>query len=194
MCAVELIKRGQRVDLTKGRNVKRVNVALGWDTNRYNTGGDFDLDASVFLLNGNTRAEQDTDFVFYNNLIHPSGAVQHTGDELTGSAEGDDETIKVDFTRMPANIEKLAFVVTIHDAVQRRQNFGMVENAYVRVDDADTGEQLLKFDLAEKFSSETAVEVAEIYKADGEWKFNAKGMGFTKGLSEFVMQYGLGVK
>ena len=191
--AVQLVKRGAKVDLTKGRNVRRVNVALGWDTNRYSTGGDFDLDASVCLLGADGKATQDLDFIFYNNLVHPSGAVEHTGDELVGSVEGDDETIKVDFDLIPANISKLAFVVTIHEAALRRQNFGMVENAFVRVDDAETGEALIQFDLTEKFSGETAVEVCEIYRHEGEWKFSAKGMGHEKGLDAFVIQYGLGV-
>jgi len=192
--AVELVKRGQRVDLTKGRNVRKVNVALGWDVNRFDSGYDFDLDVSVFMCDATGKVRQDVDFVFYNNLRHPSGAVEHTGDERTGASQGDDEVIKVDFTRMPDYIEKLAFVVTIHEADLRRQNFGQVSNAYVRVDNAETGEQLLRFDLGEEFSTETAVLVCEIYKYNGEWKFNAVGAGYTKGLAAFVQEYGLQVK
>lgn len=191
---VELIKRGQRVELTKGTGLQRINVALGWDTNRYDNGYDFDLDVSVFMVNDKDQTRDEGDFIFYNNLEHATGAVIHTGDELTGSAEGDDETIKVDFSLMPKYIEKLAFVVTIYDAKTRGQNFGMVDNAYVRVDNGDTGEQLLKFDLGEDFGIETGLLVCEIYKHEGNWKFNAKGVGYANGLAGFVRDFGLQVK
>lgn len=189
--AVELLKRGQRVDLTKGKNLTKLAVALGWDTNKYEGGFDFDLDVSVFMVDENGKTRDEGDFIFYNNLTHASGAVHHTGDELTGGTEGDDETINVDFSVMPAYIQKLAFVVTIYDAQRRIQNFGQVQNAYVRVDNADTGEQLLQFDLAEDFSIETGVAVCEIYKVAGDWKFNAVGAGYQNGLEGFVRDYGL---
>lgn len=191
--AVELVKRGQRVELTKGRNLTKVNVALGWDTNKYSGGQDFDLDVSVFMVNEEGKTRDEGDFIFYNNLRHASGAVEHTGDELTGGTEGDDETIKVDLSTMPAYIQKLAFVVTIYEAEKRSQNFGQVSNAYVRVDDATSGEQLLKFDLGEDFSIETGVAVCEIYKVNGDWKFNAIGAGYANGLAGFVKDYGLTV-
>lgn len=191
--AVELLKRGQRVDLTKGKNLSKLAVALGWDTNKYAGGYDFDLDVSVFMVGENGKTRDEGDFIFYNNLTHASGAVHHTGDELTGGTEGDDETINVDFSLMPAYIQKLAFVVTIYEAERRSQNFGMVQNAYVRVDDGTSGEQLLKFDLGEDFSIETGVAVCEIYKVDGEWKFNAVGAGYANGLAGFVKDYGLTV-
>lgn len=191
--AVTLVKRGQRVDLTKGGALQRINVALGWDTNRHDTGFEFDLDVSVFMCKADGKVRDEMDFVFYNNLEHESGAVIHTGDELTGSAEGDDETIKVDFGVMPKHIDKLEFVVTIHEATRRKQNFGMVDNAYVRVDNADTGEQILRFDLGEDFGIETALLVCQIYKHDGEWKFNARGVGYQNGLEGFVREFGLEV-
>lgn len=188
---VELVKRGQRVDLTKGTNVSKIQVALGWDTNRYSGGHDFDLDVSVFLLGADSKVRDDSDFIFYNNLKHSSGGVEHTGDERTGASNGDDEVIKVDFTRIPAHIEKLAFVVTIHDAAARKQSFGQVLNSYVRVDNGITMSQLVKFDLGEDFSTETGLAVCEIYKVAGEWKFNAIGAGYSNGLAGFVEQYGL---
>lgn len=191
MAGVELVKKGQRVDLTKGTNLSKLAVALGWDTNKYSGGYDFDLDVSVFMVNEENKTRDEGDFIFYNNLRHASGAVEHTGDELTGSAEGDDETINVDLSLMPAYIQKLAFVVTIYDAAKRNQNFGMVQNAYVRVDNGTSGEQLLKFDLGEDFSIETGVAVCEIYKSNGEWKFNAIGAGYANGLAGFVKDYGL---
>lgn len=194
MCAVELVKKGQRVDLTKGTGVNKIHVALGWDTNKYQGGEDFDLDVSVFLCQSTGKVRDDADFVFYNNLVHESGAVEHTGDERTGDAEGDDEMIKVDFSKIPSHIEKLAFVVTIHDAEARNQNFGQVSNAYVRVDNGETGEILLRFDLGEDFSIETGLAVCQIYKNNGEWKFNAVGAGYSNGLAGFVRDYGLDIK
>ncbi|WAB25035.1 TerD [Lysinibacillus phage vB_LfM_LysYB1] len=191
--AVELVKRGSRVDLTKGSNLVRVNVALGWDTNKYQGGHDFDLDVVAFLAKGDGKVLEDRDFVFYNNLVHYSGAVEHSGDERTGAAEGDDETIKVDFSKVPAHVEKIAVCVTIHDAHARVQNFGMVSNAYLRIDNADTNEQLIRFDLGEDFAIETAVVAGELYKHNGDWKFNAIGAGYGNGLEGLVRDYGLDV-
>jgi tellurium resistance protein TerD len=196
--AVELLKKGQRVELTKGKNLSKVAVALGWDTNKYAGGFDFDLDVSVFMVTtddrtGKEKTRDEGDFIFYNNLEHASGAVRHTGDELTGGTEGDDETIHVDFSVMPAYINKIAFVVTIYDAEKRRQAFGQVDNAYVRVYNQETNEEILRFDLGEDFSIETGVAVCEIYKVAGDWKFNAIGAGYADGLSGFVRQYGLEV-
>ncbi|MDK2600507.1 TerD family protein [Bacillus stercoris] len=192
--AVELLKKGQKVDLTKGTGVQRINVALGWDTNKYSGGHDFDLDVSVFMCDSTGKVRDDGDFIFYNKLEHDSKAVIHTGDERTGSTEGDDEMIKVNFSKMPSHIEQLAFVVTIYDAHARNQSFGQVSNAYVRVDNPDTGEQLLLFDLGEDFSIETGLAVCEIYKHNGEWRFNAIGAGYSNGLEGFVKDYGLDVK
>ncbi|MDE5772054.1 MAG: TerD family protein [Ruminococcus sp.] len=187
------LQKGQRVALDD--SMKLVLVGLGWDTNRYDGGYDFDLDASAFLLGENGKLLKDEDFVFYNNLNGRNGAVVHTGDNLTGDGDGDDEVILIDFTKIPSEIKKIAICVTIHEADIRRQNFGQVSNAYIRVakmaDEFDTvGEPVLKFDLEEEFSIETALVVAEFYYKNGEWKFNAVAAGYQGGLAAIVRSYG----
>ncbi|GAA0122702.1 MAG: TerD family protein [Clostridium argentinense] len=189
-----MLKKGQKVDLTKGYpKLTKIIVGLGWDTNLYDGGYDFDLDAAAFLLAANGRVLRDEDFVFYNNLSHESGSVLHMGDNLTGDGEGDDEQITIDLTKIPSNIEKIAFTVTIHEADVRRQNFGQVSNAFVRIVDASTDKELLKYDLGEDFSVETALVVAEIYRHNGEWKFNAIGSGFQGGLEALCKNFGVNV-
>ncbi len=193
--AINLIK-GQRVALDS--SMKLALVGLGWDTNRYDGGADFDLDASVFMLGENGKLLRDEDFVFYNNLNGRDGAVVHTGDNLTGEGDGDDEVIMIDFTKMPDEIKKIAICVTIYEADTRRQNFGMVSNAYIRIakleDEFDTaGQTVLKFDLEEEFSIETALVVAEIYKRNGEWKFNAVAAGYQGGLEAICRSFGANV-
>ncbi|UYO35928.1 TerD family protein [Bacillus zhangzhouensis] len=191
--AIQLSK-GQRVDLTKTNpGLTRVMIGLGWDTNKYSGGADFDLDASAFLVDANNRCQQDTDFVFYNNLQHPSGSVTHTGDNRTGEGDGDDEQILVDFSKIPANIDRIGITVTIHDAETRNQNFGQVSNAFVRVVNEEGGEELIRFDLGEDFSIETAVVVCELYRHGSDWKFNAIGSGFSGGLAALCQNYGLEV-
>ena len=190
--AIDLVK-GQRVSLDD--SMKIALVGLGWDTNRYAGGLDFDLDASAFLLGENGKLLRDEDFIFYNNLESRNGAVVHTGDNLTGEGDGDDEVIMINFEKLPPEIQKIAIVVTIHDADARRQNFGQVSNAYIRIakckDEFDTvGIPVLKFDLEEEFSIETALVVAEIYKKNGEWKFNAVAAGYKGGLAAIVRSYG----
>jgi len=188
------LKKGEKVDLTKGNaGLSKLMVGLGWDTNKYDGGSDFDLDASVFLLGENGKVSSDTDFVFYGNLIHSSGAVEHTGDNLTGEGEGDDEVIKIDLGKIPANISKIDFTVTIHEAEQRGQNFGQVSNAYIRVVDENNGAELIRYDLGEDFSIETAVVVGEMYRNNGEWKFNAIGSGFSGGLAALCTNFGVNV-
>lgn len=188
------LSKGQRVDLTKGNpSLSKLIVGLGWDTNQYDGGADFDLDASAFLVGENGRVTKDTDFVFYGNLQHPSGAVQHTGDNLTGEGEGDDEVIKVDLSKVPASIQKVAFTVTIYEADERRQNFGQVSNAYIHILDETNGREILRFDLGEEFSVETALVVGELYRAQGGWKFNAIGAGFAGGLRALCLNYGVNV-
>lgn len=187
------LQKGQRVALDD--SMKLALVGLGWDTNRYDGGYDFDLDASAFLLGENGKLIRDEDFVFYNNLNGRDGAVIHTGDNLTGDGEGDDEVILIDFTKIPPEIKKIAICVTIHEANIRKQNFGQVSNAYIRVakikDEFDTvGEPVLKFDLEEEFSIETALVVAEFYYRNGEWKFNAVAAGYQGGLEAIVRSYG----
>ena len=167
--AVSLAK-GQKVDLTKTNpGLKEILIGLGWDTNRYDGGHDFDLDAAAFLLAGNGKVTSDEDFVFYNNLKHKSGSVEHLGDNLTGSGDGDDEEIKIDLSKVPAEIEKIDFTVTIHEADSRKQNFGQVENSFIRVVDATNNKELIRYDLGEDFSVETAVVVGELYRHGGEW-------------------------
>ncbi len=193
--AVNLTK-GQRVSLDK--NITNALIGLGWDTNQYDGGADFDLDACAFMLGANGKVRRDEDFVFYGNLKSPEGAVTHTGDNLTGEGDGDDEVILIDLTKVPADVQKIAITVTIYDAQVRNQNFGQVSNAYVRVarmssPDDMVGTEVLKFDLDEEFSIETAIVVCEIYRRDGEWKFNAVGSGYQGGLEALCRNYGVNV-
>lgn len=188
------LQKGQKVDLTKGNpGLVKVIVGLGWDTNKYSGGFDFDLDASAFLVGVNGKVASDADFVFYNNLKHPSGGVIHTGDNRTGDGEGDDEEIIIDFSKIPAAVDKIGIAVTIFDAVKRVQNFGQVSNAYVRIVDTSNSQEVLRYDLAEDFSIETAIIVCELYRYSGEWKFNAIGSGFQGGLDTLCKNYGVDV-
>ena len=191
--AISLVK-GQKIDLTKGNpSLKKVIIGLGWDTNKYSGGFDFDLDASVFLVGSNGKTNHDEDFIFYNNLESRNKAVIHTGDNRTGEGEGDDEQIILEFDKMPADVDKMAVTVTIYEAMERGQNFGQVSNAYVRVIDEATGSELIRYDLGEDFSVETAIVVCEIYRHNGEWKFSAVGSGFQGGLAALCKNYGLDV-
>ena len=186
------LKKGQKVSLTKGNpGLKNVVVGLGWDTNAYDTGSDFDLDAAAFSLTDSGKVSSQNDFVFFGNLNHQSGAVSHLGDNLTGAGDGDDEQIKIDLSKIPAEITKIAFTVTIYEAEARRQNFGQVSNAFVRIFDENTGEELLRYDLGEDFSIETAVVFGELYKNADEWKFNAIGSGYQGGLAALCNMYGI---
>ena len=190
------LSKGQRVSLDKGMTMAL--VGLGWDVNQYDGGADFDLDASAFLLGPNEKVTSDADFVFYGNLKHASGAVEHTGDNLTGEGEGDDEVLTIDFTKVPADVDKIAITVTIYEAQVRKQNFGQVSNAYVRVARMANaqdmqGTEVLRFDLMEEFSVETALVVCEIYRHNGEWKFNAVGAGYQGGLEALCRAYGVNV-
>lgn len=194
MGRVSLFK-GQKVSLTKDNpGLMRVIVGLGWDTNKYDGGYPFDLDASAFLLGENGKVRTDTDFVFYNNTLHPSEAVKHMGDNQTGEGEGDDEVIIVNLTKIPESVSKIAFTVTIHKAEERKQNFGQVSNAYIHVVDSATEEELIRYDLGEDFSVETAVVVGELYRYKGEWKFNAIGSGYKGGLKALCEDYGVDVE
>ena len=188
------LQKGQKVDLTKGNpGLKKILIGLGWDINKYDGGGDFDLDAAAFLLGASGKVNSDEDFVFYKNLKHKSGSVEHLGDNLTGAGEGDDEQIKIDLDKIPANVEKIDFTVTIYDSDARKQKFGQVENAYIRVINEETGVELIRYDLGEDFSIETAVVVGEIYRNKGEWKFNAIGSGWSGGLAALCKNYGIDV-
>ena len=190
------LSKGQRVSLDKG--VKLALVGLGWDTNRYDGGADFDLDASAFMLGANGKVRKDEDFIFYGNLQSADGAVTHTGDSLEGGSGGDDETLFIDFSKVPTDIEKIAITVTIYEAQERGQNFGQVSNAYVRVarrnSESDTvGVEELRYDLGEDFSIETALVVCEIYRSGATWKFNAVGAGYQGGLYALCKAYGVNV-
>ena len=186
------LQKGQRVDLTKDRpSLKNVLIGLGWDINHYDGETDFDLDASAFMTKANGKVGNENDFIFYGNLNHVSGSVQHMGDNRTGEGDGDDEVIKVQLDKIPSDYDTISFTVTIYEAEKRLQNFGMVENAYVRLIDEDTGEELIRFDLTEDFSTETALVVAEIYKRDGQWKFAAIGSGYDGGLKALCKEYGI---
>jgi tellurium resistance protein TerD len=186
------LSKGQKIDLTKGNpNLTKLIVGLGWDTNKYNGGDDFDLDAAAFLIRAGGKATGIQDFIFYNNLQGGNGSVIHTGDNRTGAGDGDDEQIKVDLLKVPADVEKIAIAITIHDADLRRQNFGQVSNAFVRVVDETTNREVLRYDLGEDFSVETAIVVCEIYRHQGEWKFAAVGSGFSGGLKALCNNFGL---
>ena len=189
------LQKGQKVSLTKGNpGLKNVVVGLGWDVNAFDTGGEFDLDAAAFMLTDSGKVADQKGFVFFGNLTDPSGAVAHQGDNLTGVGDGDDEQIRVDLSKVPANITKIAFTVTIYDAENRRQNFGQVSNAFVRIYNEATGEELLRYDLGEDFSIETAAVFGELYKNGDEWKFNAIGSGYQGGLAALCNNYGIEVE
>jgi len=178
------LQKGQRESITTQKFI----VGLGWDTNE-GMGHDFDLDTSVFILGENKKILSDQHFVFYNNLKSPNDAVVHTGDNLTGDGDGDDEQVIVDLSKIDSNASEICIVVTIHDAEQRKQNFGQVRNSFIRIADSSTDEDLLKYELDEDFSIETAVEFGRIYKRNDEWKFEAVGFGMKGGLQDFLNKY-----
>jgi tellurium resistance protein TerD len=179
------LQKGQRETVT----IPKFTVGLGWDANSSSTGYDFDLDASAFMLGENGKIPADEFFVFYNNLKSPDQAVVHTGDNLTGEGEGDDESIRVDLAKVDPRVNEIIFVVTIHESENRRQNFGQVRNAFIRIYDENTGEEIMRYDLDEDFSIETAVEFGRLYKRGGQWKFEAIGTGQRYGLAEYLKKY-----
>lgn len=188
------LKKGQKVSISKeGSGLNEIMVGLGWDTNRFDTGGQFDLDSAAFLLQENGKVADSKDFVFFGSPSHASGGVIHQGDNLTGAGEGDDEKMKIDLSKIPANVAKVAFSVTIYEADERCQNFGQVDNAFIRVCNEKTGEEMVRYDLSEDFSIETAVVLGELYRHNGEWKFNAIGSGFQGGLAALCSNYGVEV-
>lgn len=178
------LQKGQRENL----NAPKFTIGLGWDTNSSSTGTGFDLDASVFILGENRKLLSDEHFVFYNNLSSPSGAVVHQGDNLTGDGDGDDEQIMIDLTKIESNAAEICIVITIHDADTRRQNFGQVRNSFIRIID-QSQQEIVKYELDEDFSIETAVEFGRIYKRNDQWKFEAVGMGMKGGLEDFLNKY-----
>lgn len=189
------------VSLSKGGNVSlskvapgmtKVLIGLGWEA-RSTDGGEFDLDASVFLLNAATKVRSDNDFIFYNNTKSTDGSVEHTGDNRTGTGDGDDESIKVDLSLVPSDVMKISIAVTIHDAEARRQNFGMVENAFVRIVNEDDNAEVARYDLSEDASVETAMIFGELYRNNNEWKFRAIGQGYSGGLGPLALNFGVDV-
>lgn len=186
------LKKGQKVDLTKTNpGLSKIIAGLGWDTNKYDGGNDFDLDTAAFLVGDDGKVTSDSEFVFYNNLNHPSGSVSHLGDNRTGEGEGDDEQIKIELEKVPANIQKIAFTVTIHDGETRGQNFGQISNAFIRIFNEASNEELIRYDLSEDYSIETAVVVGELYRHGSEWKFAAVGSGFEGGLGALCNNFGI---
>lgn len=179
------LQKGQRESIS----APRFTIGLGWDTNSSSTGSNFDLDASVFILGQNKKLISDQHFVFYNNLKSPDGSVEHTGDNITGDGDGDDEQIIVDLSKIDSLIDEICVVVTIHEANARKQNFGQVRNAFIRIFDTITSEVILMFELDEDFSVETAVEFGRIYKKGNEWKFEALGIGMKGGLEDYLKKY-----
>lgn len=185
------LSKGAKVNLSKeAPGLKKIMFGLGWDCNRYSGASDFDLDASCFLVNAMGRTTADG-FIFYNNLVGPNKCVIHQGDNRTGEGEGDDEQIYIDLDLIPENIDKIAITVTIDAADQRHQNFGMVSNAYCRLVNSETDKEEIRFNLGEDFSVETAIVVGEVYRHNGDWKFNAVGQGFSGGLLALCRNYGL---
>lgn len=186
------LQKGQRVSLDKiAPGLNAAFIGLGWDVNVTDTGYDFDLDASAFLLNSNEKLISDEHFIFYNNLTSPDPekSIKHMGDNLTGDGDGDDEVIIVDLRKVPSDVARIVITVTIHEAQKRGQNFGQVKNAFVRLVDVETKEEILRYDLEEDFSLETALIMAEIYRKDGEWRMNAVGAGYQGGLQALVNRY-----
>lgn len=198
------LNKGGNINLTKEvPSLTKIGVGLGWEA-RTTSGADFDLDASAFMLNANGRVRSDDDFIFYKQLESTCKSVKHTGDNRTGAGDGDDETILVDLTKVPSNIEKIVFTVTIYDHAARRQNFGMVSNAFIRIYDQNQSivdplsgqngfKEIARFDLSEEASNVTAMIFAELYRYNGEWKFKAVGQGFDNGLAELARNFGVDI-
>lgn len=178
------LEKGQRQSI----DAPKFTVGLGWDSNSSSTGEGFDLDASVFLVGANGKIPNDNHFVYYNNLKSPDGAVIHTGDNLTGEGDGDDEKIQIDLSTISQDVNEISFVVTIHHADTKRQNFGQIRNSYIRILD-QTNTELVKYELDEDFSIETAVEFGRIYKRNNEWKFEAVGIGMKGGLQDYLNKF-----
>ena len=186
------LSKGQRVSLEKvAPGLTNVFVGLGWDVKVVDSGTDFDLDASVFLVGTNEKLLSDQHFIFYNNSTSPDAAksVEHAGDNLTGAGDGDDEVIKINLPAVPAEVDKIIITVTIHEAQARGQNFGQVNNAFVRVVNAQTEAEVVRYDLVEDYSTETALIMAELYRKDGEWRLNAVGSGYQGGLKALLDRY-----
>jgi tellurium resistance protein TerD len=187
------LSKGGNVNLSKeAPGLNKILVGLGWDA-RVTDGAAFDLDASAFLLKADGKVRSDSDFCFYNNKKVADGAIEHAGDNLTGAGDGDDETVKVELSKIPADVERVVFAVTIHDAEARKQNFGQVSSAYIRIVNEDGGVEIARYDLSEDASVETAMIFGEIYRNAADWKFKAVGQGFAGGLGPLASSYGVSV-
>lgn len=187
------LQKGGNLSLTKtDPSLSKILVGLGWDP-RATDGAEFDLDASAFLLNASGKVRGEQDFIFYNQLKTPDGSVEHTGDNRDGQGDGDDESLKIDLSRIAADVEKISITVTIHDAVTRKQSFGQVANAFIRVVNAVSGAEVVRYDLAEDASTETAMIFGELYRHNSEWKFRAVGQGYAGGLKAMCDQFGLAI-
>ena len=180
------LQKGQRIDI----GLQNLTIGLGWDPNQ-GTGYDFDLDASAFMIDAQRLIPSEPFFVFYGNTDSPDGALHHTGDDPTGgnSADGDDESIQVNLSKIDPRINEILFVVTIHDALNRKQNYGQVRNSYIRIVDNTNGQEVAKYELGEDFSIETAVEFGRLYKHNDKWKFEASGIGYKEDLAFFLSKY-----
>lgn len=187
------LSKGGNISLSKADpNLTRILLGLGWDA-RSTSGDEFDLDASAFMLGDSGKVRSDSDFIFYNQLRSADGSVEHTGDNRTGDGDGDDEALKINLSKVPTDIQRVIFPVTIHDALARRQNFGMVKNAFIRVVNDDTGVEITRYDLSEDASTETAMIFGEVYRHNGEWKFRAVGQGYAGGLHALAKDHGVNI-
>lgn len=187
------LSKGGNVNLSKeAPGLNKIVIGLGWDA-RATDGSGFDLDASAFLVKEDGKVRSDADFCFYNNKVVAEGAVQHMGDNTTGAGDGDDETVKVELSKVPADVAKVVFAVTIHEADIRKQNFGQVNHAFIRVINENGGQEIARYDLSEDASTETAMIFGEIYRVDGDWKFKAVGQGFAGGLGALASSFGVSV-
>jgi tellurium resistance protein TerD len=188
------LQKGGNVNLSKtDPNLKQVLLGLGWDA-RATDGVDFDLDASIFMVTDSGKVRSDSDFIFYGQLRSPCGSIEHTGDNRTGAGDGDDEALKIKLAQVPAAITRLVVAVTIHEAQARKQNFGMVHQAFIRLVNIETNVEIARFDLSEDYSTETAMIFGEIYRYGGEWKFKAVGQGYAGGLRALAIQHGVDVQ
>jgi tellurium resistance protein TerD len=187
------LQKGGNVSLDKiAPSMQNCLIGLGWDANSMN-GNEFDLDASAFMLNSDNKIISDSHFIFYSQLLSPCRSIEHTGDNLTGDGDGDDESIKVALNSVPAEVAKIVIGVTIHDAEARRQNFGQVSNAFMRVVDENNNQEVVRYDLSEDYSSETALIFGELYRRKGEWKFKAIGQGYSGGLHAMAINFGINI-
>ncbi len=187
------LSKGGNISLSKADpTLNNIIVGLGWDA-RPTDGADFDLDASAFMLKSDGKVRSDNDFIFYNQLRSTCGSVEHTGDNLTGEGDGDDESLILQLSKIPADIQRVSFTVTIHDAAARKQNFGQVSNAFIRVVNKNSGVEIARYDLSEDASIETAMVFGEIYRHNNEWKFKAVGQGYEGGLGSLAHQFGINI-